>query len=180
MKNLLLAFIVSVFATALLADAPKSTCTCQSGGTCACPEGKCACASGEKKDAACTCQSGGSCACPAGQCACKPAAEVEKKNCGCACCVGKAVCCCHEGDGEASAAAPVGHPLKGVVVDVLADKKALLVKHEEIPGVMKAMTMLLRVDEATLASVKKGDAITARLTNEDGAWWLREVKAAAK
>jgi Cu/Ag efflux protein CusF len=100
----------------------------------------------------------------------------EKKNCGCACCKGKEVCCCHAGD---KVEAPAGHPLKGVVIDVVADKKSLLVKHEEIPGVMKAMTMLLRVDEATLASVKKGDAITATLTNEDGAWWLREVKPAA-
>ena len=47
------------------------------------------------------------------------------------------------------APATVGHPLKGVVLDVLADKSALLVKHEEIPGVMKAMTMLLKVDAAT-------------------------------
>jgi Cu/Ag efflux protein CusF len=101
----------------------------------------------------------------------------EKKNCGCACCKGKEVCCCNV---DKAAAAPVGHPLKGVVVDVLADKKSLLVKHEEIPGVMKAMTMLLRVDDATLASVKKGDAITATLTQEDGAWWLREVKPAGK
>lgn len=98
----------------------------------------------------------------------------EKKNCGCACCEGKEVCCCHAGDEKA---APVGHALKGVVIDVLADKQSVLVRHEEIPGVMKAMTMLFNVDAATLAAVKKGDAITARMTNEDGAWWLREVKA---
>lgn len=101
----------------------------------------------------------------------------EKKNCGCACCKGKEVCCCHA---DEAATAPVGHPLKGVVVDVMTEKKSLLVKHEEIPGVMKAMTMLLRVDDATLASVKKGDAITATLTNEDGAWWLHDVKPAPK
>ena len=112
--------------------------------------------------------------------AARAADDTTKKNCGCACCKGKEVCCCHEGDAASKAAMPAGHPLKGVVVDVLADKKSLLVRHEEVPGVMKAMTMLLRVDDATLASVRKGDAITATLTNEDGAWWLHEVKSAAK
>lgn len=106
--------------------------------------------------------------------------DATTKNCGCACCKGKEVCCCHEGDDATKAEAPAGHPLQGVVVDVLADKKSLLVKHEEIPGVMKAMTMLLRVDDTTLAAVKKGDAITATLTNEDGAWWLHDVKPAVK
>lgn len=110
----------------------------------------------------------------------RAADDVAKKNCGCACCKGKEVCCCHEGDDAKNASAAIGHPLKGVVVDVLAAQKSLLVKHEEIPGVMKAMTMALRVDEATLATVKKGDAISAVLANEDGAWWLHEVKVAGK
>lgn len=106
------------------------------------------------------------------------AADESKKNCGCACCAGKEVCCCHADEGRVEA--PVAHPLTGVVVDVLLEQKALLVRHDEIPGVMKAMTMLFRVDDAALADVKKGDAITARMTNEDGAWWLHEVKPAAK
>jgi len=70
------------------------------------------------------------------------------------------------------------HPLKGVVVDVMADRGALLVKHEEIPGVMKAMTMLLKVDAAALASVKKGDAVTGLLVRKADGWWLEAVKAA--
>ena len=75
--------------------------------------------------------------------------------------------------------APARHPLKGVVVDVLADKSALLVKHEEIPGVMKAMTMLIKVDEAALKAVKKGDAITGRLTGKPDGWWLEAVAVVA-
>lgn len=152
MKNILV-ILFCVFAATVFADAPKEACTCMSGGTCACPEGKCTCAA-----------------------AAAPAAE--GKNCGCACCVGKAVCCCHAGEEAAASEAP-GHALKGVVVDVLAGKQSLLVKHEEIPGVMKAMTMLFHVEADTLAAVKKGDTITARMTNEDGGWWLREVKKAA-
>lgn len=73
----------------------------------------------------------------------------------------------------------VGHPLKGVVIDVLADKSALLVKHEEIPGIMKAMTMLLQVDAATFKSpaATKGAAITGLLVRKTDGWWLEEVAA---
>jgi hypothetical protein len=74
------------------------------------------------------------------------------------------------------AAAPVGHPLRGVVVDILADKQALLVKHEEIPGVMRAMTMLLKVDAPVLSTVTKGQTITATLLDKDDGWWLADVK----
>lgn len=80
---------------------------------------------------------------------------------------------------EAEPAAPVGHPLRGVVVAVLADKQALLVKHEEIPGVMRAMTMLLKVDAAALAAAKKDQAITATLIRKTDGWWLEDVKPAA-
>lgn len=68
------------------------------------------------------------------------------------------------------------HPLKGVITDVFAEKSALLVKHEEIPGVMKAMTMLLKVDADALKSVNKGDAVTGLLVRKADGWWLEEVK----
>lgn len=76
------------------------------------------------------------------------------------------------------APAPVGHPLKGVILDILADRSSLLVKHEEIPGVMKAMTMLLKVDAPTLAAAKKGQAITATLVKKPDGWWLEAVTPA--
>lgn len=78
----------------------------------------------------------------------------------------------------ASADAPKRHPLKGVVVSVVAEKSALLVKHEEIPGVMKAMTMLLKVDAETLKSpaATKDAAITGLLVRKADGWWLEEVK----
>lgn len=68
------------------------------------------------------------------------------------------------------------HPLKGVVTGVDANLSAMRVKHEEIPGVMRAMTMLFKVDAATLKAVKTGDAITALMTREAGEWRLYEVK----
>ena len=77
---------------------------------------------------------------------------------------------------ENPALAPAGHPLRGVVVDIRTDRQALLVKHEEIPGIMKAMTMLLKVDATTLAAAKKGQAITATLVEKTDGWWLENVK----
>jgi Cu/Ag efflux protein CusF len=71
--------------------------------------------------------------------------------------------------------APAGHPLKGVVVEILTAKSALLVKHDEIPGVMSAMTMLLKVDAPTLAAAKKGQSITATLIKKTDGWWLETV-----
>jgi len=71
------------------------------------------------------------------------------------------------------------HPLKGVVVDILPGQSTLLVRHEAVPGVMGAMTMLYKVDAPTLASVKKGEAITAHMTRRGDDWWLQDVKPAA-
>jgi len=79
----------------------------------------------------------------------------------------------------APAKAPARHPLRGVVLEIRADRSALIVKHEEIPGVMRAMTMLLKVDAATLAAAKKDQAITGLLVRKPDGWWLEEVKPAS-
>lgn len=73
-------------------------------------------------------------------------------------------------------AAETGHPLRGVILEILPEKSALLVNHEEIPGVMRAMTMLLKVDAATLAAAKKNQAITATLIRKTDGWWLEGIK----
>lgn len=78
----------------------------------------------------------------------------------------------------APAKAPARHPLKGVVLDIRPDRSALIVKHEEIPGVMRAMTMLLKVDATTLAAAQKDQAITGLLVRKPDGWWLEEVKPA--
>jgi Cu/Ag efflux protein CusF len=95
----------------------------------------------------------------------------------CGCCDDEA---CPAPVGEtATKDAVKGHPLKGVIVDVLSDQSALLVKHEEVPGVMKAMTMLLKVDAAALSSAKKGQTVTGLLVRKADGWWLDEVKSVA-
>lgn len=83
-------------------------------------------------------------------------------------------------DQATSAAAPAAaefHPLQGVVVEVLAERGQLVVKHEAVPGVMRGMTMGFHVEPAGLTEVKQGDAITAMVGKDaEGRWSLREVK----
>lgn len=73
-------------------------------------------------------------------------------------------------------AAPKRHPLRGVITSVLPERSGIMVKHEEIPGVMRAMTMLFKVDAATLKSVQKGQTITGMMSREGTDWVLHEVK----
>src|SRR5688572_3162080 len=92
-----------------------------------------------------------------------PLLAAAAKNCGCECCKGKEACCCVSATAVASSDGEKRHPLRGIVTAVLPDRAALMVKHEEIPGVMRAMTMLFKVDAATLKSVQKGQAITGMM-----------------
>lgn len=110
-------------------------------------------------------------------------ADTKAKNCGCACCKGKETCCCNEETAATDTAKPEPakrYPLKGVIVDLLADQTALLVKHEEIPGYMKPMTMLFKVDAATFKAAAKGQAITGTLVQKPDGFWLEDVKPAAR
>jgi Cu/Ag efflux protein CusF len=104
--------------------------------------------------------------------------DASSQHCGCACCQGKETCCCQEGkSAEAAKPDPAGsHPLKGVIVDILPARSALLVKHEEIPGVMRAMTMMFQVESPVLERVKRGDAIRARMQRRDDGWWLLDIE----
>ena len=86
----------------------------------------------------------------------------------------------HSAHGAAEKSAAKTYPLTGVVVEVMSEKQALLVKHDEIPGVMRAMTMMFRVEPGVLAQVKKGDAIKAQMgRNEENKWILRDVQVVA-
>ena len=70
------------------------------------------------------------------------------------------------------------HAIKGVVTGHYAERQSLIIRHEEIPGVMRAMTMLLKVDAPTLAAAQKDQAITGLLVRKPDGWWLEEVKPA--
>jgi uncharacterized GH25 family protein len=71
---------------------------------------------------------------------------------------------------------PASHPVRGVIVSLLPDQSALLVKHEEVPGVMRAMTMLFKVEPAALTRFKTGDAIRALMSRRPDGWWLHAIE----
>src|SRR5688500_11133904 len=108
-----------------------------------------------------------------------PLLAAAAKNCGCECCKGKEVCCCVSERSAPSSDVAKRHPLRGIVTAVHPDRVALMVKHEEIPGVMRAMTMLFKVDAATLKSVQKGQSITGMMSRQGDDWWLHDVKPIA-
>jgi protein SCO1/2 len=60
------------------------------------------------------------------------------------------------------------YELKGQILAVNRDKQELLIKHEEIPGYMMAMTMPYKVESrGMLDNVGAGDIITAQLAVKD-------------
>src|SRR5437764_15036646 len=62
------------------------------------------------------------------------------------------------------------YELTGQILAVNRDKQEVLVKHEEIPGYMMAMTMPYKVQSSgMLDNVGAGDLITANLDVKDGA-----------
>jgi Cu/Ag efflux protein CusF len=70
-----------------------------------------------------------------------------------------------------------GHPVTGDIVSLLPDRGALLVDHDEVPGVMRAMTMEFRVDPRVLDAVQPGQRITARMERrDDQRWWLFSIR----
>ncbi|HWA25328.1 MAG TPA: copper-binding protein [Lacunisphaera sp.] len=98
-------------------------------------------------------------------------------DCGRECGKDGAACCCATAAAEKPDAP--SHALKGVVKSLLPEKSALLVKHEEVPGVMRAMTMMFKVEPSVLERVKAGDAIEALMSKRADGWWLSEVKVLA-
>ncbi len=111
-----------------------------------------------------------------------PFAADSTKNCGCACCKGKEVCCCNTPAATDTPKKPddaMRYPLRGVIVKVQSAESSLLVKHEKIPGLMPGMTMSFKVDAATLKAARAGQAITATLVQRDDSFVLEDVKPAA-
>jgi protein SCO1 len=66
--------------------------------------------------------------------------------------------------------------VKGVVQEVKPDGKTAVIKHEEIPGYMKAMTMPFEVKDAKeLIGLKPGDVISFRMVVTSKEGWIEQV-----
>lgn len=69
-----------------------------------------------------------------------------------------------------------GNALTGEVVNIKADRHMVVVKHDEIEGVMAAMTMGFAVPEDfDLSTLKKGDHITARMVSDDNGYMIKFI-----
>src|SRR5215813_4706189 len=67
--------------------------------------------------------------------------------------------------------------VKGVVVSVKQEEKAIEIKHEEIPGYMGEMTMTFDVkDTNELVGLNPGDAVGFRLIDAGTQGWIEQIR----
>jgi len=77
---------------------------------------------------------------------------------------------------EPSVVATQNYAVKGVVRELKPDGRTVVIRHEEIPGYMEAMTMPFRVrDTNELRGITSGDALSFRLNVTDDASWIDQV-----
>ena len=72
-----------------------------------------------------------------------------------------------------------GFALKGTVVSLDAAAGIVVARHEEIPGVMKAMTMPFKAVPAVLKTLAPGREFFGRMEEHDNEWWLSDVRLIA-
>ena len=68
-----------------------------------------------------------------------------------------------------------GYPITGEILEVKAAENVLVLKHEEIPGYMPAMTMEFSVSPGDVANAAPGKRIRARLIEQDGNFRLERI-----
>jgi hypothetical protein len=79
---------------------------------------------------------------------------------------------CDEDDAQAVR----GFPMKGRIVSVVPEHGSLIVQHDEIPGVMRAMTMELQADPDVLAAAAPNRELLARIERRGKSWWIFGVR----
>src|SRR5215207_3841201 len=67
--------------------------------------------------------------------------------------------------------------VKGVIEEIKPDGKSAVIKHEEIPNYMAAMTMEFETKNTNeLKGLKPGDSISFRMIITDDDGWIDQVK----
>jgi protein SCO1/2 len=85
--------------------------------------------------------------------------------------------CKKDGKGSDANQGAADYPLKGKVIKVMPDQKKVRLDHEDIPGLMEAMTMTFSVaDPEVLKGLKPGDQVEGQLKVEDGEYMITELK----
>lgn len=73
------------------------------------------------------------------------------------------------------------YAIRGVITAVNREEPSVTVDHEEIEGLMKAMTMKFRVEDAQLLEgVEEGDQIEGELVKRDDQYVIVELSEAAE
>jgi protein SCO1/2 len=72
---------------------------------------------------------------------------------------------------------PQIYQVKGVIKELYPDRKKVKIAHEDIPGYMEAMTMMLDVRDAReLAGLQGGDSVSFRMLVTDDDGWIDQLK----
>ena len=83
---------------------------------------------------------------------------------------------CSRANSAAQPPAEKHYPLTGEIVSVDQAKKVLVVRHEDVPGLMPAMTMEFAVSAGDAAVAKTGQRIRAQLVPvKQGDWRLEQI-----
>lgn len=69
-----------------------------------------------------------------------------------------------------------GYPVKGRILGTDPERNQVLLKHEAIPGVMRAMTMPFNVDPAIIGGLKRDQVILGRIEKRGREWWLFNIR----
>src|SRR5215475_3940805 len=68
---------------------------------------------------------------------------------------------------------PQVYQVKGVIQELMPDKKKVKIAHENIPNYMEAMTMVFDVkDPAGLTGLQPGDSVSFRMVVTDDDGWI--------
>jgi protein SCO1/2 len=69
------------------------------------------------------------------------------------------------------------YQVKGVIQELMPDKKKVKIAHENIPNYMEAMTMVFDVkDPAGLTGLQPGDSVSFRMVVTDDDGWIEQIK----
>lgn len=69
-----------------------------------------------------------------------------------------------------------GYPVKGRVLGTDPERNQVLLKHDAIPGVMRAMTMPFNVDPKIVPGLKRDQVILGRIEKRGKEWWLFNIR----
>jgi hypothetical protein len=72
-----------------------------------------------------------------------------------------------------------GFPMRGAIAATAAERGALRVEHEEIPGLFAAGAHEFRAAPDVITSLAAGRQILGRIEQRDGAWWIFDVRLLA-